>query len=388
MRLLLVLGVVIVFFELIRVMTVLHPPLWHHLNIAIGSSLSLWKLDEPKYDDIKVSEIQNLFKYTGGEIPINEKCKNIQKIMKTPVHRHTTVMWECSKDVRCTGLGDEIRNLVATFIYAVDRGHLFNIMWSKTYQVYPEILVPNLYDWRNKTTVADYKLIIGHFGQCDWDKPVEYIRTGSYLQFGDDKNCDAFKNAYTRDIINYWRQDYKPELRGCSFWALFKFGSYLKKRLAYHELLFKQWLDKKEYNQIISVQIRSGDDVMFGERGLKVTAIEIIAKFLKCARKLEKQKGFQKSVFFLTADSAEIRKAARANKDIFSPQISPKHVAFSTGKEVLTDALVEIIMMAKTDALVRSHSGYGISAEHLGLMEHTAVYPDCSGEAPEYTDYY
>jgi hypothetical protein len=346
------------------------------------------KRTEPKYDDIQLIELQNLYRYTGEKIDINSKCKNIQKIINTPVKFDTVVMWECSKEVSCTGLGDVIRNLISTFIYATDRGYLFNIMWSKTFQVYPEILLPNVYDWKNKTLVNNYTIITGDFGHCDWNKPFKYIRIGSNKQFHDDAECDNFKNKYTHDIIEYWLEGNKPQVRGCPFWTLFKFGDYLKKRLKYHEDSFSQWLSKRKYKQIISIQIRSGDDVMFRGEGLKITAAEIISLYFSCVRKLEREKGFQHSVYFLIADSIEIRQAARANKDIYSPDIVPKHVIFHQNKDVLTDFLIEVIMMAKINALVRSHSGFGISAESLGMMENVAVYPDCTGHGPEYNDYY
>ena len=46
-------------------------------------------------------------------------------------------------------------------------------------------------------------------------------------------------------------------------------------------------------------------------------------------------------------------------------------------ENILAQALVEIIMMAKTNAIIRSHSGFGITANHLGMMENGETYPEC-----------
>ena len=333
-------------------------------------------------ESLRVQSIQNVSRYTGEAIDIDDKCKGMFQIVKRPKKKQT-IVWECSKDLKCGGLGDQIRSIVSLFVYANDRNYNFNVLGLEPYSFYPEIFLPNLYDWRNKSTMQNSVKFQWVLNDCEWDLPYKYIRISTSMQFNDNAKCDDWRHDSVRKVMKNWLSDYKPQVRGCGFWYLFKVGPYLDKMLKQHESIFFKWLKTKNYTQIVSIQIRAGDKVLIGHEH---PSTELVGKYLTCAKKLEKKLGFEKTVYLLSTDSEELKKSVK-NDLIFTTSIIPKHTGIFTtgekyvinGKNMLAQALVEVIMMAKTNAIIRSHSGFGITAAHLGMMENVyqSTYPEC-----------
>ena len=339
-------------------------------------------ISSPSYN-LVMQDIQNISRYTGEKIPINEKCNLYQKIVSEPIHPQV-LTWECSKENTCAGLGDQIRSLVSLFVYANDRNYKFNILWKEPYDIYPEILLPNLYDWKNKTKIINSKKM-SSFNNCDWNMDYDFIRIATSQQFNDNSDCDNWVHIDTAKIMKYWLDDYKPQVRGCGFWYLFKFGSYLEKKLSHYEKELSDWLKDKVYKNIITIQIRTGDQVLLGN---KKPTDHLLNGYLKCAIKIQDELGLKDVVYFLTTDSYTLKQKAKKkyNNYIFTTSIEPRHSGIATtglnylkknGKDIITESLVEVIMIAKTNVLIRSHSGFGISAEHLGLMNNVVTYPEC-----------
>ena len=174
-------------------------------------------------------------------------------------------------------------------------------------------------------------------------------------------------------------------MTGCSFWYLFSFGKHLQHTLSQELQRFHMWKVEhgRERNPIVGVHIRSGDTAMLGvefEHDVRVGSAgqDGAIRIMECALKWSIVIGLQNATFFVVSDTIESRAFAtsRFPGRIFSSSAVPFHTDRSHKGDLLKGTIsswTDLLLLAFSDAIVLSQSGFGEAGSHIGMIPQDRV---------------
>lgn len=359
--------------------------------IIIGSlficTIDIYRLMNPSIDpifsfDTQINITEKIKRWNGSYIDVNKECQGVQYILNKDIHYDNNILlWECSPNsVPCGGIGDQLRSMVALWIFSADRGFKFKIAWSKPHEVYPSIFDHNLVHWyQNYSTVPKQSKELHTVRSCDLFYDLPYIR----LMGNEDIYACNIQHKMLSKVIELWKR--KEIWRGCGFWALFKIGKDLKTALGIYENRFRQWLLANKYEHVVGIQIRFGDKYMYSNNtysdtrlGVVHTMDDVLDNFIACAKRLEVSSS--PVAYLLTTDTEKMKKTARRRENVYVNEIIPRHTGLegeenswisgsNDAKVSMIESFVELLMLSKSDGMVLSRSGFSITACELGLFD-------------------
>lgn len=298
-------------------------------------------------------------------------------------------MWRCHFD--CGGNGDRLKGIASTFIRAAAIGFDFRLdfpIWDvpgKTIFV-PRDLVP--WAWP-LPAISGQRLEVAAIDRdvldfCNWTAYEEvFVTTNLAGQRIKNETCASsypFASEALMRTRNPWiegHDEYYDQyaLVGCTFWYLFAFGDELEVSLSSELSRLDAW--KREHSRrqhpTVAVHIRAGDHAMRVGNLVYDSAGESGAEtIMGCALRWSQAVGFEDANFVVVSDSEESKRLA---EEMFPGRVfASSSVPFHTDKSAhdsLTGTLgswVDMLLLALSDAIVLSRSGFGESAAEIGMF--------------------
>ena len=301
----------------------------------------------------------------------------------------------------CGGTGDRLRGISATLVRALSLGYNFRLEMNKPVPLRDVFTERGNVLWLSprRPELADTfrvdALDKGDFKFCEWSRHTDvFVRTNLPGLIGADghfqnESCHSQHQFYKEPLMRSRGWDMHKEdwyaMTGCSFWYLFSFGKHLQHTLSQELQRFHMWRIEhgRERNPIVGVHIRSGDTAMLGvgfEHDVRVGSAgqDGAIRIMECALKWSTVIGLQNATFFVVSDTIESRAFAtsRFPGRVFPSSAVPFHTDRSHKGDLLKGTLsswMDLLLLAFSDAIVLSRSGFGEAASHIGMFSQDRV---------------
>jgi hypothetical protein len=307
-----------------------------------------------------------------------------------------TVTWACTDF--CGGNGDRLRGISATLVRAVSIGYDFRLQWTNPVPVSEVFTEREYVSWLSPTHPSSGKTLSVHaidspgdLKFCEWSRHENVnIRTNLPGKTGSDRriqneSCHLQHRFYREPIMrsrgwDTYQLGYHAMV-GCSFWYLFAIGKRLENKLLEELNRFQAWkvAHGRTENPTVGVHIRSGDKAMGVGDDVRIGTVgdEGAFRVMGCALKWSREIGLENATFLVVSDTPKSRELAVSflPGQVWSSSAVPFHTDKSRGDRLMgtISSWVDLLLLALTEAIVLSPSGFGEAASNIGMFPRQRV---------------
>lgn len=301
---------------------------------------------------------------------------------KRHVNASRTVMFNCQGKI-CGGLGDRIRGLIQVYLEAKNLGLHFTFDPNVFAGVLKEQRGPEQRNQqRNYAKSVAIKQLCPQCSLrvCEWSQydlvkiSTNAFATGVVGCFHKIDLNEIFLRSCNSGVKRHSKD--RTRVLGCMWWSIFRLDEVLETAVLYYMREFSSWKKKNSREQFptLGIHVRVGDvlsgfDVAASSRKGHDFEEDLVKKILACARATEQSMGLANSTLVVASDSRYIKSRLRVShpSTVWTTNIAPAHVDRPSTKDRFLESMVEIMMLAFNDALLKSPSGYSNLAEAIGM---------------------